>query len=36
MLRIGTGPGLELFEIEAPAHQPAAALNDNGLKHLAV
>ena len=36
MLRIGTGPGLELFEIEAPAHQPAAALNDYGLNHLAV
>ena len=36
MLRIGTGPGLELFAIEAPAHQPAAALNDYGLNHLAV
>ena len=36
MVRIGTGPGLELFEIEAPVHQPAAALNDYGLNHLAV
>ena len=36
MVRIGTGAGLELFEIGAPVHQPAAALNDNGLNHLAV
>ena len=36
MVRIGTGAGLELFEIEAPVHHPAAALNDHGLNHLAV
>lgn len=36
MLRIGNGPGLELFQIEAPNQQAAAALQDIGLNHLAV
>ncbi|MCD9028377.1 VOC family protein [Luteimonas sp. BDR2-5] len=36
MVRIGTGPGLELFEIQAPSQQAAAALQDIGLNHLAV
>lgn len=35
MVRIGDGPGLELFQIEAPTH-PAAGLADLGLNHLAV
>lgn len=36
MLRIGNGPGLELFEIQTPARQSAAGLQDFGLNHLAV
>ena len=36
MMRIGNGPGLELFEIETPSRQPAAALQDFGLNHMAV
>ncbi|WP_413730019.1 VOC family protein [Sodalis sp. RH22] len=36
MLRIGNGPGLEMFEIESPHQQSAAALCDFGLNHLAV
>lgn len=36
MLRIGNGPGLEVFEIESPRQQPAAGLQDFGLNHLAV
>ncbi|SPZ33130.1 Lactoylglutathione lyase-like lyase [Agrobacterium tumefaciens] len=36
MLRIGNGPGVELFEIEAPQQQPAAGLHDFGLNHLAL
>lgn len=36
MLRIGNGPGLEIFEIESPTHQPAAGLHDYGLNHIAV
>lgn len=34
MVVAGTGPSLELFEIEAP-HAPAAGLADYGLNHLA-
>ncbi|WCE05991.1 VOC family protein [Pseudoxanthomonas sp. JBR18] len=36
MLRIGNGPGLELFEIDSPQRQGAAGLQDLGLNHLAV
>lgn len=33
MIVIGTGPGLEVFEIDAP-HQEAAGLADYGLNHV--
>lgn len=36
MVRIGNGPGLELFEIDTPQRQPAASLQDLGLNHIAV
>ncbi len=37
MLRIGNGPGLEMFEVQSPTpQQPAAGLQDLGLNHLAV
>lgn len=36
MVRIGNGPGLELFEIQIPTRQPAAGLHDLGLNHMAV
>ena len=35
MIVIGTGPSLEVFQIEGP-HQPAAGLADYGLNHLSV
>lgn len=34
-LQIGTGPGIELFQMRAASHRPAASLTDFGWEHLA-
>lgn len=36
MLRLGEGPGIELFEMRAREQQPAAKASDIGLQHFAV
>jgi len=35
-LRLGNGPGVELFEIVASEQRPAARPNDYGLQHIAI
>ncbi|MFC3903125.1 Catechol 2,3-dioxygenase [Acinetobacter marinus] len=36
MLRLGNGPGLELFEIEAPTQASPLKLSDFGINHMSV
>ncbi|WP_130803851.1 VOC family protein [Acinetobacter ihumii] len=36
MLRLGNGPGLELFQIEAPEQRPPLKLSDYGINHMSV
>lgn len=36
MLRLGNGPGLELFEIQAPSQREPLKLSDFGINHMAV
>ncbi|MEJ5914968.1 EthD family reductase [Pseudokineococcus sp. 1T1Z-3] len=36
MLQIGTGPSLEMFEVETPERQDAAGLADLGWQHVAL
>lgn len=36
MLRLGNGPGLELFQIEAPEQRDPLKLSDYGINHMSV
>jgi catechol 2,3-dioxygenase-like lactoylglutathione lyase family enzyme len=36
MMRVGMGPSLELFQLEAAPQRDSASLNDFGLQHVAV
>lgn len=36
MLRLGNGPGIELFEMRVPEQRPSARASDLGLQHFAV
>jgi catechol 2,3-dioxygenase-like lactoylglutathione lyase family enzyme len=36
MMQLGSGPGIELFEMRGPDQRPAARPSDFGLQHVAV